>query len=42
MVDLKLAALYAGTYRTGFVRTIVIAVGATTLVATLWIQVIWG
>jgi hypothetical protein len=42
MVDLKLAALYAGTYRKGFVRTIVIAVGATTLVATLWIQVIWG
>jgi uncharacterized protein len=42
MVDLKLAALYAGTYQKGFVRTVVIAVGATTLVATLWIQVIWG
>jgi hypothetical protein len=42
MVDLKLAALYAGTYRRGFVRTVVIAVGATTLAATLWIQVIWG
>jgi uncharacterized membrane protein YraQ (UPF0718 family) len=42
MVDLKLAALYAGTYQRGFLRTVVIAVGATTLVATLWIQVIWG
>lgn len=42
MVDLKLAALYVGTYRRGFLRTVVIAVGATTLVATLWIQVIWG
>ena len=42
MVDLKLAALYAGTYQKGFVRTVVIAVGATTLVATLWIQVVWG
>jgi uncharacterized membrane protein YraQ (UPF0718 family) len=42
MVDLKLAALYAGTYQKGFLRAVVIAVGATTLVATLWIQVIWG
>jgi len=42
MVDLKLAALYVGTYQRGFLRTVVIAVGATTLVATLWIQVIWG
>jgi len=42
MVDLKLAALYMGTYRRGFLRTAVVAVGATTLVATLWIQVIWG
>jgi uncharacterized membrane protein YraQ (UPF0718 family) len=42
MVDLKLAALYLGTYRRGFLRTVVIAVGATTLVATLWIQVIFG
>lgn len=42
MVDLKLVALYGGTYQKGFVRTVVIAVGATTLVATLWIQVIWG
>ena len=42
MVDLKLVALYAGTYQKGFVRTVVIAVAATTLAATLWIQVIWG
>jgi uncharacterized membrane protein YraQ (UPF0718 family) len=42
MVDLKLVALYGGTYQKGFVRTVVIAVGATTLVATMWIQVIWG
>jgi uncharacterized protein len=42
MVDLKLAALYVGTYQRGFLHTVVIAVGATTLVATLWIQVIWG
>ena len=42
MVDLKLVALYAGTYQKGFVRSVVIAVGATTLAATLWIQVIWG
>jgi uncharacterized membrane protein YraQ (UPF0718 family) len=42
MVDLKLAALYAGTYRRGFLRTVVVVVGATTLVATLWIQVLWG
>jgi len=42
MVDLKLVALYAGTYRRGFVRAVVITVGATTFVATSWIQVIWG
>jgi uncharacterized membrane protein YraQ (UPF0718 family) len=42
MVDMKLSALYVGTYSQGFLRTTVIAVGATTLVATMWIQVIWG
>lgn len=42
MVDLKLAALYIGTFRPGFLRAVIIAAGATTLVATLWIQVIWG
>jgi len=42
MVDMKLSALYVGTYSSGFLRTTVIAVGATTLVATMWVQVIWG
>ena len=42
MVDLKLGALYMGTYERGFFRTVVIAVGATTLAATLWIEVFVG
>jgi uncharacterized membrane protein YraQ (UPF0718 family) len=42
MVDMKLATLYAGTYSRGFLRATVITVGATTLVATMWMQVIWG
>jgi uncharacterized protein len=42
MVDLKLGALYVGTYERGFFRTVVIAVGATTLALTLWIQVVFG
>jgi uncharacterized membrane protein YraQ (UPF0718 family) len=42
MVDLKLGALYIGTYSKGFFRTVVIVVAAVTLVATLWVQVIWG
>jgi uncharacterized protein len=42
MVDMKLGALYVGTYSRGFFRTTVLAVGATTLVATMWVQVIWG
>jgi hypothetical protein len=42
MVDLKLATLYAGTFRKGFVRTVVVAAFATTLVATLWLQVAVG
>ena len=42
MVDLKLAALYTGTYRRGFLRAVVLAAGTTTLVCTLWMQVIWG
>jgi uncharacterized membrane protein YraQ (UPF0718 family) len=42
MVDLKLGALYAGTFRTGFVRTVVIAAFGTTLVATMWLQVLAG
>jgi uncharacterized protein len=42
MVDLKLGALYAGTFRKGLLRTIVIASAATTLVATMWVQVLTG
>jgi hypothetical protein len=42
MVDMKLSALYVGTYSRGFLRATVIAVGASTLVATMWIQVVWG
>ena len=42
MIDVKLGALYAGTYKRGFVRTATIAIFVTTLVFTMWIQVIWG
>ncbi len=42
MVDFKLAALYMGTFRRGFLRTLLIAVAATTLVATMWVAVIAG
>ncbi len=42
MVDLKLGALYLGTYSKGFLRTVVIVVTVVTLAATLWVQVIWG
>jgi uncharacterized membrane protein YraQ (UPF0718 family) len=42
MVDLKLGALYLGTYSKGFLRTVVIVVTAVTLVGTLWVQVVWG
>lgn len=42
MIDLKLGALYLGTYRKGFLRTAMIGIFATTLVLTLWVQVIWG
>jgi uncharacterized membrane protein YraQ (UPF0718 family) len=42
MVDLKLAALYGGTFGKSVLRTIVIAVAATTLVGALWIEVIAG
>ena len=42
MIDLKLGALYLGTYSKGFLRTVVIVVTAVTLVATLWVQVVWG
>jgi uncharacterized membrane protein YraQ (UPF0718 family) len=42
MIDMKLAALYVGTYRKGFLRTAVLAILATTLVLTLWVQVVFG
>jgi hypothetical protein len=42
MLDFKLAALYVGTFRRGFFRTLLIAVAATTLVATMWVAVISG
>jgi uncharacterized membrane protein YraQ (UPF0718 family) len=42
MVDTKLAALYVGTYNRGFFRMVLIVVTATTLVATLWVQVVFG
>jgi uncharacterized protein len=42
MIDMKLGALYLGTYRRGFLSTAMIAIFATTLVLTMWVQVIWG
>jgi uncharacterized membrane protein YraQ (UPF0718 family) len=42
MVDLKLGALYVGTYSKGFFRTVLVVVTAVTLVATLWVEVVWG
>jgi len=42
MVDAKLLALYAGTFRRGFVRLVVITAAAATLVGALWIGVLSG
>ncbi|MGZ5300469.1 MAG: permease [Actinomycetota bacterium] len=42
MIDLKLGALYAGTYSKGFVRVVVVTVVAVTLAGTLWLQVVFG
>jgi hypothetical protein len=42
MVDLKLIALYSGTFRRGFVRAVVVGVAATTFVGTLWFGVLFG
>ena len=42
MVDLKLLALYAGTFRRGFVRAVVLGVAAATLAGTLWLGVLFG
>jgi uncharacterized protein len=42
MVDMKLGALYAGTYSRGFLRTVVVVVAAVTLAGTSWIKVVAG
>jgi len=42
MVDLKLIPLYAGTFRRGFVRTVVLAAVGTTFVGALWIGLVFG
>ena len=42
MVDMKLGALYVGTYSRGFLRTVIVTVGAVTLAGTLWIKVVAG
>jgi hypothetical protein len=42
MVDVKLLALYGGTFRRGFVRVVVLTVAGATLVGTLWIGVAFG
>jgi uncharacterized membrane protein YraQ (UPF0718 family) len=42
MVDLKLGAMYAGTFTAPTVRAIVAAAATVTLVGTLWIRVVTG
>ena len=42
MIDFKLSALYLGTFRRGFLRTLVVAVAATTFVGAMWVKVISG
>jgi len=42
MVDAKLLALYGGTFRRGFVRTVVPTVALATLAGTLWLGVALG
>jgi uncharacterized membrane protein YraQ (UPF0718 family) len=42
MIDTKLSALYVGTFGKGFLRTVIVAVVAVTLVATMWLQVVVG
>jgi len=42
MVDTKLGFLYRGTFTKGFLRTVVLVVGAVTLAGTLWIEVLIG
>jgi uncharacterized protein len=42
MFDAKLAALYAGTFGRGFVRTVALGVFTVTLAGALWLQVVFG
>jgi len=42
MIDLKLGALYAGTFRRGFLPMLVATVFATTLVGAMWAMVAGG
>ena len=42
MIDIKLSALYAGTYSKGFLRAVLITAAAIILAGTLWVAVIWG
>jgi uncharacterized membrane protein YraQ (UPF0718 family) len=42
MVDMKLVALYAGTFRRGFARTVVVVAAVATLVGALWVGVAFG
>jgi uncharacterized membrane protein YraQ (UPF0718 family) len=42
MVDLKLGALYVGTYSRRFFWIVLVVVTSVTLVGCLWIEVIWG
>ena len=42
MVDLKLVALYAGTFRRGFARTVVLVAAVATFVGALWVGVAFG
>jgi uncharacterized protein len=42
MFDAKLAALYAGTFGRGFVRTVAVGVFTVTLAGALWLQVAFG
>jgi uncharacterized membrane protein YraQ (UPF0718 family) len=42
MVDMKLVALYAGTFRRGFTRTVVVVAAVATFVGALWVGVAFG
>jgi len=42
MIDLKLGALYAGTFRKGFLPMLVVTVFATTFVGAMWVMVVAG